>query len=230
MSKKKGTTVPLDQFLKPDTKITSWAEDEDFDADCTANAARPLVPSLGPILCGVTELFLLGSALFAVPTAPAPVPARPETRAPAPAASAESLRSTFYDLPDHPPYKVYIGNVPYELQQGDLVSFFRGLQVKRLQLTGPIAILHHLALVGFIWGSWESSTSLCLFVIADPGHTFLDTPRQRQAQGCICGVWIQGKPAVCFATEWSGEQQPISMYGQCSKFQSSPLHVPRTHV
>ena len=32
-SKKKGVPVPLNQFLQPDTKITSWAEDEDFDAD-----------------------------------------------------------------------------------------------------------------------------------------------------------------------------------------------------
>ena len=43
MSKKKGTTVPLDQFLKPDTKITSWAEDEDFDADCTHPAKACLL-------------------------------------------------------------------------------------------------------------------------------------------------------------------------------------------
>lgn len=32
-TKKKGIPVPLNAFLQPDTKITSWAEDEDFDAD-----------------------------------------------------------------------------------------------------------------------------------------------------------------------------------------------------
>ncbi len=37
MSSKKGTTLPLDQFLKPNPKITNWAEDEDFDADCKSH-------------------------------------------------------------------------------------------------------------------------------------------------------------------------------------------------
>ena len=44
MSKKKGTTVPLDQFLKPDTKITSWAEEDDFDADRRPSAVTWLEP------------------------------------------------------------------------------------------------------------------------------------------------------------------------------------------
>ena len=49
MSAKKGTTVPLDQFLKPDTKITSWAEDEDFDAD--SKPCCTLESSLAVWLC-----------------------------------------------------------------------------------------------------------------------------------------------------------------------------------
>ena len=60
----------------------------------------------------------------AVPAAP--LPSRPEARS---AAAAEPATGPYYDLPDHPPYKVYIGNVPYELQQADVADFFRDLQV-----------------------------------------------------------------------------------------------------
>ena len=65
-------------------------------------------------------------ACVAVPAAP--LPSRPEGR---PAAVAEPVTGPYYDLPDHPPYKVYIGNVPYELQQADVADFFRDLQVSR---------------------------------------------------------------------------------------------------
>lgn len=131
-SKKKGTTVPLDQFLKPDTKITSWAEDEDFDAD-----SKPCRSVTRGLLCATPcdhhmqtcgmqpRAFCLESHRLcrAVPVSPLP------TRSTAPA--AEPMHDTFKsqsDLPDQPPYKVYIGNVPYELTKDDLSDVFKDLQ------------------------------------------------------------------------------------------------------
>lgn len=92
-SKKKGITVPLPEFLG-DKKITSWAEDEDYDADL------PVFPS----------------------------PSRPGA-----AAAAEPARNDFTSmpgLPDQPPYKVYLGNVPYELTKEDLSDVFKDLQIR----------------------------------------------------------------------------------------------------
>jgi len=46
---------------------------------------------------------------------------------------AEPAREAFKSLPevpDQPPYKVYIGNVPYELTDGDLSDLFKDLQAR----------------------------------------------------------------------------------------------------
>lgn len=45
-SKKRGVAVPLNEFLQPDTKITSWAEDEDFDADSKFPYPSLLLPDM----------------------------------------------------------------------------------------------------------------------------------------------------------------------------------------
>ena len=34
------------------------------------------------------------------------------------------------DVPDQPPYKIYIGNVPYELTEEVLSDVFKGLQAR----------------------------------------------------------------------------------------------------
>ena len=140
MSKKKGTTVPLEQFLKPDTKITSWAEEDDFDADRRLSAIPWLklhskhVFAADRKKCNKTvrpdSNF---ETCLAVPAAP--LPARPDVR---PAAAAEPAPGPYDDLPDRPPYKVYIGNVPYELQQGDVADFFQGLQVKKSRMAAHV--------------------------------------------------------------------------------------------
>ena len=57
-----------------------------------------------------------------------PLPTRPGA-----SPAAESAREAFKSLPevpDQPPYKVYIGNVPYELTEGDLADLFKGLQAR----------------------------------------------------------------------------------------------------
>ena len=47
------------------------------------------------------------------------------------ASAAQPPQESFKSLPgmpDQPPYKVYIGNVPYELAPKDLSGLFKGLE------------------------------------------------------------------------------------------------------
>lgn len=136
MSKKKG--IPLDQFLKPDTNITNWAEEDDdlgppgrYDLHSSANAspawflliltggpackshsARKLRRTRQPPVCAVLDTV--------------PFPTAPKHQF---AESAGEPSRAHPDLPDQPPWKVYIGNVPYELNPRDIEDVFKGLQV-----------------------------------------------------------------------------------------------------
>lgn len=38
-------------------------------------------------------------------------------------------------LPEHPPFKAYLGNIPYELTEDVVAHHFRGLDVSRLPIT-----------------------------------------------------------------------------------------------
>jgi len=61
------------------------------------------------------------------------VPVSPLPTRPGPSPAAEPAREAFKslpDVPDQPPYKVYIGNVPYELTEGDLSDLFKDLQAR----------------------------------------------------------------------------------------------------
>ena len=55
-----------------------------------------------------------------------PLPTRPGASAAQPA--PEPFRQ-LPNVPDQPPYKVYIGNAPYELAPEDLSGLFKGLEV-----------------------------------------------------------------------------------------------------
>ncbi len=61
------------------------------------------------------------------------VPVSPLPTRPAASPVAEPAREAFKSLPevpDQPPYKVYIGNVPYELTDKDLSDLFKDLQAR----------------------------------------------------------------------------------------------------
>lgn len=63
--------------------------------------------------------------LHAVPDA-APLPTLSKHQAAEP---AHEPSRTHPDLPEQPPWKVYIGNVPYELTERDVEDVFTGLEV-----------------------------------------------------------------------------------------------------
>ena len=139
-SKKKGITVPLPEFLG-DKKITSWAEDEDYDADrkrCLSLTSACHVYHH----CRYSRPPAQSSRkMCAVPIAHSPlcraVPVFPSPSRPGAAAAAEPARNDFTSmpgLPDQPPYKVYLGNVPYELTKEDLSDVFKDLQARYISL------------------------------------------------------------------------------------------------
>ncbi|RWS25308.1 Eukaryotic translation initiation factor 4B-like protein [Leptotrombidium deliense] len=136
--KQKGKTMDLHSFLRDNQAAPegftivntskTWAEameDEELDDKFTLDYKKDTPSSTNKVI---------------LPTAP------------------KAVRSSAIDeskVPNKPPYKAYLGNLPYEVSEEDIISFFKKLRVKGVQLPREGGRLR-----GFGYAEFEDRSSL----------------------------------------------------------------------
>jgi len=107
----KGQTLSLNAFLgdsptvaKPAVSSSSWADDDDLGpADLAEEYGGPPKPSVD---------------LSKLPSAPR---------------ASRGVDIDLSKLPPHPPYTAFLGNLPFETDEEDIVNLFRGLKVENIR-------------------------------------------------------------------------------------------------
>ena len=171
---KKGKKLHITEFLKPEgSKSNRWADDDLDDSNCTPAACRAAADLW---VCPAVGIAGLTSFRWPVVDGLAPLPTAPGER---PSYSAGGLSRPAVPsrpLPSHPPFKVYISNVPFQADAETMATiFYPELQVWVVCVIVDTRVLRR-------------SSAVTPAVRAGERCVGVAPPRHRQRQRLLCGV------------------------------------------